>query len=111
MRSFDYSHFEITLGVQCDPGEVLTEGAPDELRKQAARLADKAVEQYKTAKAVEELRERTAYSAEFRREKVAQIRELAETDRTPEQMAILKEYDDAMHHASRRYDYQDDWED
>jgi hypothetical protein len=43
MRSHDYCHFEVVL----TSSEANTPQLVDELRKTAARLADKAVEQYK----------------------------------------------------------------
>lgn len=46
MRSHDYCHFEVSLGYDAPA----TLEQIDALRKEAARLADKAVEQYKIAK-------------------------------------------------------------
>ena len=51
LRSFDYCHFEVnlsaTVGAVSD-AQVIAE--TDELRKTAARLADKAVKQYRQRK-------------------------------------------------------------
>jgi hypothetical protein len=49
MRSHDYCHFEVALSATIDDG-LERPVQVDELRKTAARLADKAVEQYKVAK-------------------------------------------------------------
>ncbi len=51
MRSYDYCHFEVALSTQCS-----TMGGIDDLRKDAARLVDKAVAQYITAKEAAEVR-------------------------------------------------------
>lgn len=48
MRLYDYCHFEVCLGSDED----MTLEQIDDMRKDAQWLADKAVEQYKTAKDV-----------------------------------------------------------
>ena len=48
MRSYDYCHFEIQLA----SSDSKTIGEIDEMRKEAARLADKAVKQYAIAKEI-----------------------------------------------------------
>jgi hypothetical protein len=106
MKSFDYSHFEVTLSST----EANTPEQVDDLRKTAARLADKAVEQYKVAKENAEMREQHDHSASYIREEAVAIEAKAETDRTPEEMALLKTYKDHLFHASRQYDYEDDWQ-
>jgi hypothetical protein len=94
MRSYDYCHFEIVLGSDT----AFTPQQVDELRKTAARLADKAVAQYKVAK-------ENAFKLEYDEltRQAKEVRKIGEKDRTPEQMAILKRYQD------RAYDYEDDW--
>lgn len=96
MRSYDYCHFEIVLGTDMPacPKQV------DELRKEAARLADKAVAQYKIAK-------QNAFNLEYDEltRQAKEVQKIAENERTPEQMALLKRYKD------RFYDYEDDWSD
>lgn len=112
MRSYDYCHFESGAIVEID--EILDaktrEIASDSLRKEVARLADKAVLQYKKMKAHEEFQSSHRFrqlesAAEDIRQKVP------ESERTPEHKAILKKYDDACHMMRRQYDYQDDFED
>ncbi len=49
MLSYDYSHFEVSMQVENESGLSLKD--IDEARKSCQRLADKAVGQYKTAKA------------------------------------------------------------
>ncbi len=92
MRSYDYCHFEVVLSADIYP--VLPyEGALeqiDDLRKEAARLADKAVHQYKQAKAWRE----DLWSREDakRRAEIAMkiVREVPESEWTPEQKATDK---------------------
>lgn len=107
MRSYDYCHFEVALSssLDVDPGSAEWFVEVDNLRKNAARLADKAVEQYRVARCAREDEEST-----FRRlESLAQLAESTpESDRTPEQKAAIKAFADARF-TQGRYDYQDDW--
>lgn len=100
MRSHDYCHFEVSLGY----GGCATLEEIDALRKEAARLADKAVEQYKTAKHAESLRSNIS---DKWRLKISL--ETPENERTPEEKAIIKYHQDAAFRARWDYDYQDDW--
>lgn len=115
MRSHDYCHFEVSLSTASTPLPGCETSMPislldvDNLRKEAARLADKAVEQYKLAKACAG---RALTSTD---ETLTRLRMLAETilqtpedQRTVEEKAILKAVQDRSY-AIRRYDYQDDW--
>lgn len=105
MRSHDYCHFEIQLAA--DSVESLDE--VDQLRKAAARLADKAVEQYKIAKANFESIDTERRDFEYDERRLKAIREKPEHERTPDQQAALKAHNDFQYRA--RYDYQDDWQD
>lgn len=107
MRSHDYCHFEVALSTT----EMLDAAGVDTMRKEAARLADKAVEQYKIAK-------RNAgrvLSEELSRKRLVDrmewIRGRPDTERTVSEQAELKAFDDSEYHASHRYDYEDDWQD
>jgi hypothetical protein len=108
MRSFDYCHFEVCLSTD----EVLDDAAVDELRKRAARLADKAVEQYKQSKDAASMQYKRRQELQDLRREVEKISQLAEGDRTPNQQAKVKLLADRDWEAyiSERYDYQDDWE-
>lgn len=108
MRSFDYCHFEVVLGTA---GEDLAPNRVDELRKEAARLADKAVAQYKVAKDAIENREIAARAVRYDSEEVERINAIAETDRTQSDQAFLKSHRDNQFRASWQYDYEDDFED
>ncbi|MFA5186750.1 MAG: hypothetical protein WC551_09760 [Patescibacteria group bacterium] len=105
MRSYDYCHFEVCLGSD----ENLTLQQIDDLRKDAARLADKAVRQYKIAKgrAFEDARHSaTRLELEFI---VRAIKEnIPKSEWSPEDKATVKALDDWNYEP---YDYQDDWTD
>lgn len=109
MRSYDYCHFEVCIG--CD--EAATDAEIDELRKRCARLADKAVEQYKIAKSAEASKQYRKNEWDSLRREVDQIERLSEGDRTPNQQAKVKLLADRdwQKYIDERYDYQDDWND
>jgi hypothetical protein len=109
MRSFDYCHFEVCLSATIDREQQNPSQIVDDLRKNAARLADKAVAQYKIAKANAAKLESEQYDRQYEVRRFAQIRTIAEGDRTVAQQAELKAFDDANWAASRQYDYEDDW--
>jgi hypothetical protein len=100
MRSHDYCHFEICLGYN---GSATLEQI-DTLRKEAARLADKAVAQYITAKAACALRVQMRDNW-----RLGQAHKTPENERTPEEKAIIKYHQDAAFRSQFEYDYQDDW--
>ncbi|MBN1625007.1 MAG: hypothetical protein JW944_00670 [Deltaproteobacteria bacterium] len=100
MNSYDYCHFEICLGTDED----LTIDQVNELRKDAQRLVDKSVAQYKIAK--NHIPYQDGKHADLER-KVKIIKENFPTSEwTPEQKATVKALDDF-----RFYDYQNDWDD
>lgn len=107
MRSYDYCHFEVCLGTD----EELTLLQVDEMRKEAARLVDKAVEQYKIAKSVRDYQCQSHYKYEGLEKEVNEIiANVPESERTPEHKATLKKWGDYCHKMRCEYDYQDDWE-
>jgi len=61
MLSYDYCHFEVCLGSD----ENLSLDQINEMRKDAQRLADRAVNQYKTAKKYEQIK--LALEREYKR--------------------------------------------
>lgn len=102
MLSYDYCHFEICLGSD----ENLSLPEIDNMRKDCQRLADKAVNQYKTAK-----REASNMIYSGNKQKLERdvkiIREnYPMSEWTPQQKAKIKALEDFQY-----YDYQDDWED
>jgi hypothetical protein len=115
MRSFDYCHFEVSLsasGEEPSFGAVgiseNTDTAIDNMRKEAARLVDKAVEQYKLAKENAQRMESDGYRIARFHHECQMIGEKPEGDRTPRDKAMLKTLQDGIH-ARRRYNYEDDW--
>lgn len=101
MRSYDYCHFEVNLGST----EPVTLADADAMRKEAARLADKAVEQYKVAKSAAERRSSIAEAW-----KLIQAKNVPEGERTPEAKAVIKYHSDAAFRSQFDYDYDDGWE-
>jgi hypothetical protein len=109
MRSHDYCHFEVNLtaSVDCPSDSPEWFQQVDSMRKNAARLADKAVEQYKVAKSEFTRRDCEVEHLEYK----AQQAELTPEDmRTSEEKAAIKALADARFE-QRHYDYQDDWDD
>ncbi len=107
MRSHDYCHFEVQLS---SPFPVSI-AEIDELRKKAARLTDKAVEQYKIAKSAASLRERADYDRNDLKRKVDKIRLKPEQEWTPQEKAAVKLLEDQAFWDRRgRYDYEDDYQ-
>lgn len=103
MRSFDYCHFEVALSSDT----LMTLQEIDMMRKQAARLVDKAVSQYATMKRwAENEWLRTNRREELERQAKI-IRETPEVEWSEEQKAVIKALDDT--NWNRRYDYEDDW--
>lgn len=107
MRSYDYCHFEIALS----SSEELTLKQIDEMRKEAQRLVDKAVKQYRIAKADAGKRHGIEYTIMGLKDKVDIINEnFPKSHWTPEQKAIIKEYEDSLFRQALYYNYEDDWD-
>lgn len=102
MRSHDYCHFEVSLS----SSDATTPDGVDELRKMAARLADKAVKQYQQAKRAAMRLERNQSELSWRKRLAEQT---PEAERSPEQKADIKAYNDIQF--ASQFDYQDDWQD
>lgn len=109
MRSHDYCHFEVVLGTTSEHHITIEE--VDALRKAAARLADKAVLQYKVAKAAIAKRERASGSLVWLAKEAEEAQATPENERSPEQKAQIKAHADAVFHANHSYDYEEDWND
>ena len=108
MRSYDYCHFEVSLSADAETGD-LTAGEPiidsdvDELRKTAAKLADRAVAQYSRRKrALEKVAD---YDTARLKRVVDEIKTKPEVEWTPEDKAAVKELGDIQHEASLADDY------
>lgn len=114
MRSYDYCHFEVVLSTSIEPNVIDPQPdgikVADDLRKAAARLADKAVEQYQIAKREVQRRFEHAAMRDYETQEAKRIREMNEGDRTVREQATLKAFDDKQWQARREYDYEDQWE-
>lgn len=102
MLSYNYCHFEVALSSD----QEMNVAQIDDMRKEAMRLADKAIHQYQQAK------DNTKYSKYNTSERLRLEREVKiiqenypMSEWTPEQKAKIKCLEDF-----RYYDYQDDWE-
>lgn len=106
MLSYDYCHFEIALS-----GEVASIEDVDNMRKEAQRLADKAVKQYKIAKADISRRIHTERDL-ARLQKQADIlkENFPKSEWSPKQKALIKSLEDARYHLNFIYDYEDKWD-
>jgi hypothetical protein len=90
MRSYDYCHFEVALSTD----EEMTLDQVNEMRKQAALLADEAVRQYKIAKKAEDQRVSREWQVGAALEQVKRIQAIPESDWTVEQAALMRSYED-----------------
>lgn len=89
MRSYDYCHFEV-----CLTEENLNIDGVNELRKYAAILVDEAVRQYRIAKKRETSRESNEWKAEELLRAVERLKQIPESEWTPEQAATMRSYED-----------------
>lgn len=107
MLSYDYSHFEASMSLENDNGLDMRE--IDEARKNCQRLADKAVKQYKIAKLKASNRQDGTYKMQNFESQCKTIGAKAEGDRTINEIAMLKQYENENWQAQfeDNYDYQD----
>ena len=108
MLSYDYSHFEASMQLENDNGLSLKD--IDDARKRCQRLADKAVGQYKTAKANAAARSDGKYKMASFEQECKRIEAKDEHDRTLKEIAMLKQYQDEkwQEQFEYNYDYDDD---
>jgi len=108
MLSYDYSHFEASMSLENDNGIELYE--VDNARKMCQRLADKAVAQYKTAKLSASRRSDGQYKIENFAAQCKKIIAKEEGDRTINEIAMLKQYENENWQAQfeDNYRYDDD---
>lgn len=106
MLSYDYCHFEVSKATDQD----LTDKEINELRKDVQRLADEAVRQYKTAKDIANKRESSEYDKKNFKRRIEAIRIKPIGERTVDEMAMLKQFEDDIWEAQfdYKYDYEDD---
>ena len=108
MLSYDYSHFETAMSVENESGLSITD--IDKARKDCQRLADKAVSQYKKSKEMASLRTDGEYKMQNFESQCKRILEKPEGERTINEVAMLKEYQDEEWRTRfyYEYDYNDD---
>jgi len=108
MLSYDYSHFEASMSLENEFG--LTMNEIDEGRKSCQRLADKAVNQYKKAKKMAADRSDGEYKMQNFESQCKKIMQKPEGERTINEVAMLKRYQDEdwQSQFDCRYDYEDD---
>ena len=108
MLSYDYSHFEANMGLENENGIDIKD--IDNARKMCQRLADKAVGQYKTAKAAAASRSDGKYRMQNFESQCKIIAAKEINDRTLNEIAMLKQYEDDnwRDQFEERYDYDDD---
>jgi hypothetical protein len=113
MRSFDYCHFEVTLSST----EPRTLAGVDAMRKEAARLVDKAVVQFQRRKealsaatgtfCVEHDDGGTSFlTLKDIGEMAKKAQAKPEGERTAEDLAVIKQHGDLLHRAN--FDYEDE---
>ena len=106
MRSHDYCHFGVTLGITTP----VTQTQVDELGKTAQRLVDKRVQQYKTARADESKREALRIRTRRLQQVMERINTIKPEFHTDEDREIVKNYQQLQNAlALGKYDYQDDY--
>jgi len=108
MLSYDYSHFEVSMSIESDKGVVQDE--IDNARKECQRLADKAVIQYKKMKSFAASRNDGVYKMQNFESQCKAIEKKSEGDRTINEIAMLKQYQNENWQAQFNidYDYEDD---
>lgn len=105
MRSYDYCHFEITLGESRE----MTLDEINDMRKQAALLVDEAVREYKIAKKKEDRRVSLEWETESVLNKKKAIEEISQSEWTIDQAAFMRSVADKEFWKS--YEADDFWYD
>ena len=107
MQSYNYNHFEVILGISDDEG--LTMQEINEKRKDAQRLTDEAVRQYKKSKDMAANRERGGIQKDRFLEEIRCIEKKPLGERTVDELAKLKQYEDEQW--EKQFEYEYDYED
>lgn len=108
MLSYDYCHFESSMTLENESGVIKSD--IDLARKDCMRLCDKAVLQYKIAKEMAVLRQNGEYKMHNFEQECKKIATKPEGDRTINEIAMLKQYENEkwQEKFDYRYDYEDD---
>jgi hypothetical protein len=103
MLSYNYCHFEVSKQIE---GEEISQSDIDEARKDCQRLADKAVGQYKTAKAEEIKRSNSTTERGQLEREVGLIRQRSPAEWSVFDKAKVSALNDYNHESG--YNYMDD---
>ena len=107
MNSYDYGHFEFTLSSD----QAKTKKEINEMRKEAQRLVDEAIRQYRKAKEMIAKRDSLGYERENLEREVKAIKEnVPHNEWTPDQKAKVKHLTDKDYWSRYDYDYEDEEE-
>ena len=106
LRSYDYNHFEFCIPID----EKATVQERNEARKDAERLANEAVRQYCKAKEMAIKRCASESDKKIFLERISAIQFKLRGERTVDELAILKQYEDETWESQfdYPYDYEDD---
>jgi len=104
MNSYDYCHFEVALGSD----QEMSLDDVDEMRKQAQRLVDKAISQYKIAKDRANQRTNLKWERDQLLVECKRIEERPEGERTASDKAKLKALSDEAYWNQYNYDYEEE---
>ena len=104
MLSYDFNHFEISLGNDSE----MTLKEVDSLRKDAQRLADKAVEQYKIAKRIAGQRANIMSEKYLLEREIEKIKTKPKSEWTATDKAKIKALQDHDYWVQYDYDYEDE---
>ena len=106
LRSYDYNHFEFCILLADDA----TMKERNEARKDAERLANEAIRQYKKAKSMAELHLRSQDHKDQFLDEIRRIKDKPNGIRTINDLAMLKQYEDETWESQFEYlyDYEDD---
>lgn len=102
MLSYDYNHFEVCIGNDND----LSITEINEMRKNAQRLADEAVRQYKIAKEKSMKRLNLEYEKNQLLNEIKRIKDKPEPEWTASEKAQIKALEDKEYWGRYDYDYE-----
>lgn len=108
MLSYDYCHFETSMSLENESG--ISTKDIDNARKDCQRLSDKAVSQYKKAKQFAAMRSDGEYKMKNFEAQCENILKKQEGDRTVNEIAMLKQYENEnwREQFEHNYDYEDE---
>jgi len=111
MKSYDYCHFEVAYGLtddevkaECQREKNLTE-LTDELAIKSQVATDKQIARYKAYKT--HIQGMNPFSCDYQIRRIVQgIKNIPESDRTPEMKAFMKARQDYAHYYESKFSYE-----